>query len=271
MNGLKKSGWKYWDHFQTIHPQASAKGKNTFSAARTAPVEVVEDDPPSDSDAAATPGLRTASASLPHNGDNAMDVDSALVSTNSKCCHSNSSAGLSDSGHKSGGKSVPPSSTVVSDAASAFPPKKATKSIAGSTARSSSHSCPSKPSSAVGGSFISSKSDTTTASQKVTKMTQATALAELKNLMAGLVDGLPITPEDPATKARREMTSFVNKDDYLLPTQKMHCILLFIKDIAYAECLQAFVGDLGDSNDEDRTVNLEGILAYYDTLLDIDV
>ena len=27
-------GWKYWDHFQTIHPGASAKGKNAFSAAQ---------------------------------------------------------------------------------------------------------------------------------------------------------------------------------------------------------------------------------------------
>ena len=34
MNGLQKSGWKYWGHFQVIHPGASAKGRNAFSAAR---------------------------------------------------------------------------------------------------------------------------------------------------------------------------------------------------------------------------------------------
>ena len=32
MNGLKTSGWKYWDYFQAINPGASVKGRHTFSA-----------------------------------------------------------------------------------------------------------------------------------------------------------------------------------------------------------------------------------------------
>ena len=42
MNRLKRSGWKYWDYFQMIHPGASAKGKNAFSAAQAIPDLIIE-------------------------------------------------------------------------------------------------------------------------------------------------------------------------------------------------------------------------------------
>ena len=67
--------------------------------------------------------------------------------------------------------------------------------------------------------------------------------------MVGLLDSLHITPEDSAAKSHREMTSFVHKDNYLLPTQKMHIVMLFIQNVAYADCLWGFVGELANLND----------------------
>ena len=37
MNGLKKSGWKYWDYFQAINSGASAKGRHAFSGHHAVP------------------------------------------------------------------------------------------------------------------------------------------------------------------------------------------------------------------------------------------
>ena len=53
MNGLWKSGWKYWDYFQVIHPGASAKGRNAFSAACTVLDQTLYSGLPSDDDKAA--------------------------------------------------------------------------------------------------------------------------------------------------------------------------------------------------------------------------
>ena len=55
---------------------------------------------------------------------------------------------------------------------------------------------------------------------------------------------LHITPEDSATKSCCKMMSFINKDNYLHPAHKMHCILLFIDNIGYADCLQGLVGEI---------------------------
>ena len=53
LNGLQKSGWKYWDHFQVIHPGASAKGRNAFSAACAVLDQTLDSGLPSDDDEAA--------------------------------------------------------------------------------------------------------------------------------------------------------------------------------------------------------------------------
>ena len=53
MNGLWTSGWKYWDHFQVIHPGASAKGRNAFSAAHAVLDQTLDSGLPSDDDKAA--------------------------------------------------------------------------------------------------------------------------------------------------------------------------------------------------------------------------
>ena len=100
----------------------------------------------------------------------------------------------------------------------------------------------------------------------------AATFTKLKHLMAGLLDSLHVTPEDSAAKSRHEMTSFIHKDDYLLPMQKMHCIMLFINNVAYANCLQGFVGELMCSNDPDATTKqFNGIHSYYSTLLEIPI
>ena len=75
-------------------------------------------------------------------------------------------------------------------------------------------------------------------------ISQATAFIKLKNLMVGLLDSLHITPEDSAAKSHREMTSFVHKDNYLLPAQNMHIVMLFVQNVAYFDCLWGFIGEL---------------------------
>ena len=109
-----------------------------------------------------------------------------------------------------------------------------------------------------------------TASQKVSKSSQAAAFIKLKHLMAGLLDMLHITPEDSATKSCREMTSFINKDNYLHPAQKMHCVLLFIDNVGYADCLRGLVGEITDPNDPNiAPEQLVSIHEYYTPLLNI--
>ena len=172
MNGLRRSGWKYWDHFQTIHPGASAKGKNAFSAAQAIPDLIIEgsglpsdgEDSPSVTPVIATP--ITSSAPPPNS---ALGTTTAAAS--SKCPLSFISA------DGSVGESVPPLSTVVSEGSTTYP-KKTPKSVAGSSIHSSSHSLPSRVSSF-------SRSGSMTASQKVLKLSQAAAFIKLKHLMAG--------------------------------------------------------------------------------------
>ena len=119
---------------------------------------------------------------------------------------------------------------------------------------------------------LHAKSGATTASQKVLKMSQAAAFTKLRHLMAGLLDTLCITPEDSTAKSRHEMTLFVNRDSYLLPAQKIHCILLFISNVAYADCLCGLVGELTNPNGPDIDAEqLEGIRNYYTKLLEIPV
>ena len=109
-----------------------------------------------------------------------------------------------------------------------------------------------------------------TASQKVSKSSQAAAFIKLKHLMAGLLDMLHITPEDSATKSCHEMTLFINKDNYLHPAQKMHCILLFIDNVSYADCLQGLVGEITDPNDPNiAPEQLASIHKYYTMLVNI--
>ena len=68
------------------------------------------------------------------------------------------------------------------------------------------------------------------------------------------------------------MTVFIHKDDYLLPAQKMHCMKLFINNVAYTDCLQGFVGELTNPNDPNvMDAQLDGIHSYYSTLLDTPI
>ena len=90
--------------------------------------------------------------------------------------------------------------------------------------------------------------------------------------MTGLLDTIHVMPEDSAAKLCHEMTAFIHKDDFLLPAQKMHCIKLFINNVAYTDCLQGFVGELIDPNDPNVIdTQLNGICSYYSTLLDTHI
>ena len=75
MNSLKKSGWRYWEHFQAIHHGASAKGKNTFSPLRAIPDQSLDDSglPSEDNDAA---------AASPHLIPAPMDIETPAQSSN---------------------------------------------------------------------------------------------------------------------------------------------------------------------------------------------
>ena len=217
MNSLKKSGWRYWEHFQAIHPGASAKGQNTFSPLHAISNQSLNDSglPSEDNDAA---------AASPHLIPASMDIETPAQSSNKQ--HLSTALAEGPENNFEAG-TVPPSSSVVSSTPASHP-KKATKSVAGSAAGSSSHGQVLKPPS-VGKSLLSaSHVGATTASQKVARMSQAAAFMELKNLMVGLLDTLHIAPEDSAAKSRCEMTLFVHQDKYLLPAQRMHCIMLFV-------------------------------------------
>ena len=73
-------------------------------------------------------------------------------------------------------------------------------------------------------------------------------------------------------KSHCEMTVFIHKDDYLLLAQKMHCMKLFINNVAYTDCLQGFVGELTNPNDPNvMDAQLDGIHSYYSTLLDTPI
>ena len=68
------------------------------------------------------------------------------------------------------------------------------------------------------------------------------------------------------------MTSFVHKDNYLLPAPKMHIIMLFVQNVAYADCLWGFIGELANPNDPNTSAEqLDGIHSYYSTLLEMPV
>ena len=266
MNGLKKSGWKYWNYFQAINPGASAKGRHTFSALRTVP----DDDlgmPSDDLGVTTTSSVTTATSVMtstshlrPHHS--LMNVDNATADSGNKRRLS-----ITSLSSESGVEPVPASSTVVSNS-SGLRPKKAAKSVIGSMAFSSP-SQTSKPSSHVSKSASQFVSPPT---QKAAKISQAVAFTELKHLMVGLLDTIRVTPEDSVAKSRREMTSFIHKDNFLLPAQKMHCIKLFIDNVAYANCLRGFVGELTDPNGPNAMdEQLDGIHSYYSTLLDISI
>ena len=68
------------------------------------------------------------------------------------------------------------------------------------------------------------------------------------------------------------MTLFVHRDEYLLPAQHMHCIMLFVNNVAYADCLRGVVDGLTDPNDLNATPKqLESIHDYYTQLLSIPI
>ena len=94
MNGLKKSGWKYWDYFQAINPGASAKGQHAFSALHAVP----DDDlgmPSDDKGVTTTTGVATTSSvttatsvttstSHLHPHHSPMNVDNATADSSNK-------------------------------------------------------------------------------------------------------------------------------------------------------------------------------------------
>ena len=253
MNGLKKSGWKYWDYFQAINPGTFAKGQHTFLALHAVPNDGLGM-PSDDKGVTTTTGVTTTSSvatttsvptytSHPHPHHSLMNVDNATIDSGNKRHLS-----ITSLSSESGVELVPASLTVVSDS-SGLCPKKEVKLVIGSMAYSSP-SQTSKPSSHVSKSASQFVSLPT---QKGVKISQAVVFTELKHLMAGLLDTICVTPEDSVAKSHHEMILFIHKDNFLLPVQKMHCIKLFIDNVAYADCLWGFVGELTDPNDPNAT------------------
>ena len=204
----------------------------------------------------------TTSTSHPHSNHSLMNVDNTANDSGNKQCLS-----ITSLPSESGVELVPASSTVVSDSFGLC--LKTAKSVVGSTAYSSP-SQTLKPTSHA--SKSASQFASTSSTQKAAKISQAVAFNELKHLMAGLLDTIRVTPEDSAAKLHCEMTLFIHKDNYLLPAHKMHCIKLFINNVAYVDCLQGFVGELTDSNDPNAMdAQLNGIHSYYSTLLNTPI
>ena len=75
MISLRKSEWRYWDHFQAIHPGASAKGQNAFSPLCAIPNQSLDDSglPSDDND-----GVDVS----PHLNPALMDIDTPAQSNN---------------------------------------------------------------------------------------------------------------------------------------------------------------------------------------------
>ena len=166
----------------------------------------------------------TTATSLPHPNHSLMNVDGTATDSGNK-----QHLSITSLSNKSRVNPVPASSTVVSNS-SGLGPKKVAKSVIGST----SYSTPSQTSKAP--SHISksaSQSASTSSTQKAAKLSQAVTFTKLKHLMTGLLDTICVIPEDSVAKSHHEITAFIHKDDYLLSAQKMHCIKLFINNVAY--------------------------------------
>ena len=128
MNSLRKSGWRYWDHFQAIHPGASAKGQNAFLPLCAIPNQSLDNSGlPSD-------GNNGADVS-PHLNPASMDIDTPAQSNNKRRLSITLAEGPQNN---FGAETEPPSSMVVSSTPASHP-RKATKSVASSAAGSSSH------------------------------------------------------------------------------------------------------------------------------------
>ena len=97
MNGLKTSGWEYWDYFQAINPGASVKGRHAFSALCAVP----NDDlgmPSNDDGVTTTTGVATTASvttittttsattatSLPDPNHSLMNVDGTTTDSGNK-------------------------------------------------------------------------------------------------------------------------------------------------------------------------------------------
>ena len=141
MNGLKTSGWKYWDYFQAINPGASVKGRHAFSALRAVPDDYLG--MPSDNNGVTTTTEVTTTASvttvttatsattatsLPDPNHSPMNIDNTAADSGNK-----QHLSITSLSSKSRVELVPASLTVVSDG-SGLHPKKAAKSVIGSTA-----------------------------------------------------------------------------------------------------------------------------------------
>ena len=88
MNGLKKSGWKYWDYFQAINPGTSVKGQHAFSALHAVPDDNLG--MPSDDKGVTTTSSVTTTTSVmtstshPHPHHSPMNVDNATADSSNK-------------------------------------------------------------------------------------------------------------------------------------------------------------------------------------------
>ena len=272
MNRLKTSGWKYWNYFHAINPGASVKGRHAFSALCAVP----DDDlgmPSDDDGVATTAGVTTTTSvttatsattatSLSHPNHSPMNADDTATDSGNKWCLS-----ITSLSSESRVEPVPASLTVVSNSF-ALCPKKVEESVIGSTAYSSPSQTSKLPSLI---SKLASQSASTLSTQKAANIPRQLHSPNW-SIWWWAFWTLFVSCLRTVAKSCHEMTAFIHKDDYLLPVQKMHCIRWFINNVAYADCLQGFVGELTDPNDPNAMdTQLNGICSYYSTLLDTHI
>ena len=258
---LQNNGWQYWPHFQTIQPNASTKGKNTFQPSLSSsnigkpqpPMSINKVNPsspavtPLSSDAMSVNPIPSTPAIANKRPFNTINLDS-------------------DSETGTEGDHFAPSSTLIGSKTTIFSSsaKKVFELHRSSTAHLSSPI--SEVSHGLKPSSIISKPPTSQ-SQKLlaaglSRNIKLNMMKDLGHTLVAVKDSLLVSPEELASKLRHEATSIVMRDTYLSMKKQLHIVMLICQDISYAESLMGML-NAGLDNDSMET---DALHAYYDEI-----
>jgi hypothetical protein len=239
MSPFRNSGWQYYEKFQDISPNASARGSNAFSAMRTAPPIPLNDTPNNPTTGIDDISMNDSTGSTGNTLINQMDIDrhdsDQLAESSTTSVFPSNSFGkrkldviASDEELNISENPIPSSKPSESPATSEMPAKKKTGSLPRSKPRSTA-SGPGKKTSTTHSSQAQTRAQSTS-----TKMTPALIAHEIQgsiNSLASAVRESGLT--DPVAKLRQDAIHHMSDgDDGLSAIDKIAMIDLFRKDYA---------------------------------------
>ena len=265
ISSLRNSGWRYWRHFQAIQPNASAKGRTAFQPSLSGGIG-------GDIEQTLTPaavGTLINEVTLP------TTAVTSLSPTSTNPPHlpyptTEKRPFISlDSDSETGTRNhCAPSSTLVGSAGfsqskttASASMRKAPKTLASSTAHSSSDASHGSKLSSIVSKYHASHSETSS-TIGLSKSIKMNTMKDLGNALVAMKDSLLISPEEATSKLHCEATSIIMKDMYLSMQKRLHVAMLIRKDISYAESL---MGMLEASLDNDG-METNALHAFYDEI-----